>query len=67
MEFGGWSMPVQYRSITEEHQAVRTRAGLFDISHMGRLAFSGPGALDWLQRATTNDVARLDPGRSSTA
>ena len=63
VEFGGWSMPVQYTSITEEHEAVRKRAGLFDISHMGRLRFDGPGALGWLQRVTTNDVGRLAPGR----
>ena len=63
VEFGGWSMPVQYSSISEEHEAVRKRAGLFDISHMGRLRFDGPGALGWLQRVTTNDVQRLAPGR----
>ncbi|MDR3634188.1 MAG: glycine cleavage system aminomethyltransferase GcvT [Isosphaeraceae bacterium] len=59
VEFGGWSMPVQYGSIIDEHKAVRRAVGLFDISHMGRLTFSGPGTVDWLQRATTNDVARL--------
>lgn len=63
VEFGGWAMPVQYSSIVEEHQAVRQRVGLFDISHMGRLSFNGPDALAWLQRVTTNDVARLAPGR----
>jgi aminomethyltransferase len=59
VEFGGWLMPVQYSTIIEEHRAVRERVGLFDISHMGRLTFDGPGMLDWLQRVTTNDVARL--------
>lgn len=59
VEFGGWSMPVQYTSIVEEHHAVRRGVGLFDISHMGRLTFFGPGTVDWLQRVTTNDVARL--------
>src|SRR5437016_9276411 len=59
VEFGGWSMPVQYSTIVEEHQAVRQRVGLFDISHMGRLTFDGPGVLDWLERVTTNQVARL--------
>src|SRR4051794_18494332 len=49
VEFGGWLMPVQYSSIVEEHQAVRQRVGLFDISHMGRLTFDGPGVLDWLE------------------
>ena len=52
-------MPVQYTTIVEEHQAVRQRVGLFDISHMGRLTFEGPGVLDWLERVTTNQVARL--------
>jgi aminomethyltransferase len=59
VEFGGWSMPVQYTTIVEEHQAVRRRVGLFDISHMGRLTFSGPDALGWLEGVTTNHVARL--------
>jgi len=59
VEFGGWSMPVQYTTIAEEHNAVRQRVGLFDISHMGRLTFDGPGVLDWLERVTTNHVARL--------
>ncbi len=59
VEFGGWSMPVQYRSIVEEHQAVRLGVGLFDISHMGRLTFEGQGVLDWIERCTTNHVARL--------
>ncbi len=59
VEFGGWSMPVQYTTIVEEHRAVRERAGLFDISHMGRLTFDGPGVLDWLERVTTNRVSRL--------
>ena len=46
VEFGGWSMPVQYSTIVEEHNAVRNRVGLFDISHMGRLVFEGPRALE---------------------
>jgi aminomethyltransferase len=52
-------MPVQYTTIFEEHQAVRRRVGLFDISHMGRLTFFGPDAPSWLERVTTNHVARL--------
>ena len=52
-------MPVQYTTITAEHAAVRERVGLFDISHMGRLTFDGPGVLDWLERSTTNHVAKL--------
>ena len=63
VEFAGWSMPVQYASITEEHTAVRERAGLFDISHMGRLQFDGPDAEALLDRATTNVVSRLTPGQ----
>ncbi len=59
VDFAGWSMPVQYTSIVEEHRTVRQSVGLFDISHMGRLTFFGSGALDWIQRVTTNDVARL--------
>ncbi len=61
VEFAGWSMPIQYTTISEEHRAVRTGVGLFDISHMGRLTFDGPGAPDWLERVTTNHVARLAP------
>jgi aminomethyltransferase len=63
VEFGGWSMPVQYTSIVEEHQAVRRHAGLFDISHMGRLKFDGPGAPAWIEGVTTNHVARLKDGQ----
>ena len=59
VEFGGWLMPVQYSTIIDEHRAVRQRVGVFDISHMGRLTFDGPGMLDWIQRVTTNDAARL--------
>ena len=50
VDFAGWDMPVQYTTIVEEHAAVRSRAGLFDISHMGRLAFSGPDALALIQQ-----------------
>jgi aminomethyltransferase len=63
VDFAGWSMPVQYTSIIEEHQAVRQRAGLFDIGHMGRLLFAGQDALPWLEFLTTNHVARLDIGQ----
>jgi aminomethyltransferase len=59
VEFGGWSMPVQYSTIVEEHQAVRRGVGLFDISHMGRLTFHGPTAEAWLEGVTTNQVSRL--------
>src|SRR4051812_28778318 len=63
VEFGGWSMPVQYTTIVEEHQAVRRGVGLFDIGHMGRLRVEGPDASAWLDRVTTNHVARLDEGQ----
>ncbi len=63
VEFGGWSMPVQYSTIADEHQAVRNAVGLFDIGHMGRLDFHGPGSLGWLEHVTTNHVAKLVPGQ----
>src|SRR5437762_10044403 len=59
VDFAGWDMPVQYTSITDEHTAVRTGAGLFDISHMGRLSFGGPDALDLIQHVYTNNAATL--------
>jgi aminomethyltransferase len=59
VEFGGWEMPVQYAGIVEEHRAVRTAAGLFDISHMGRLAVRGAQALDFLQHLLTCRVDDL--------
>ena len=61
--FGGWEMPLQYTSIGEEHTATRTAAGVFDISHMGRLNFTGPGAVAFLDRLLTNSVATLKPGQ----
>jgi aminomethyltransferase len=61
--FGGWDMPVQYRGILEEHRAVRSAAGLFDVSHMGEVEFRGAGALAALQRLTCNDAARLQVGQ----
>src|SRR6202140_1719542 len=64
VDFAGWDMPVQYTSIVEEHQAVRTAAGLFDISHMGRLSFAGPGTLDLLQHVYTNNVATMKDGQA---
>ncbi len=61
--FAGWHMPVQYTSVVEEHVAVRTRAGLFDVSHMGEILVKGPQALEFLQHVTCNDVSKLVPGR----
>ncbi len=60
--FGGWLMPVQYSSIMEEHGAVRTAVGVFDISHMGELFASGPRAGEWLNTMLTNNVAKLEVG-----
>ncbi len=59
VEFGGWEMPVEYSGISDEHLAVRTRAGLFDVSHMGELELAGAGALAMIQWLTCNDAARL--------
>ena len=61
--FGGWEMPVQYRGIIEEHRAVRSAVGLFDVSHMGEFEVEGPGALAALQWLTTNDVSALAVGQ----
>lgn len=61
--FAGWNMPVQYTAIMDEHGAVRTAAGIFDISHMGQFIVSGPGALAWLNRMLANNVAKLGPGQ----
>src|ERR1700682_3070719 len=64
VDFGGWELPQQYTSIRDEHLAVRQVAGLFDISHMGRLYVEGPAAEAYLQRLMTNDIARLGPGHA---
>jgi aminomethyltransferase len=63
VDFAGWEMPVQYRSILEEHKAVRRDAGLFDVSHMGEVDVKGPEAGRFLNRLVTNDVTKLFPGR----
>ncbi len=63
VEFGGWDMPVQYAGIVDEHNAVRTAAGLFDVSHMGRLSFGGPDALDLIQHVYTNNAATMKDGQ----
>src|SRR5438093_5926135 len=63
IEFGGWEMPVHYSSIVDEHLAVRKAAGLFDISHMGELHFTGGGALEFLNRILTNDLRKLAAGQ----
>jgi len=61
--FGGWEMPVQYTGIVDEHKAVRSRAGLFDVSHMGEFEFKGSRARDLVQYLTANDIDRLGVGR----
>jgi aminomethyltransferase len=63
VEFAGWDMPIQYTTIADEHTAVRTAAGLFDISHMGRLSFAGPDALALIQHVWTNDAASMADGQ----
>jgi len=60
--FAGWEMPVTYEGIREEHAAVRTHAGMFDVSHMGEVEVEGPGALAFLQRVLSNDVAAIGIG-----
>jgi aminomethyltransferase len=62
--FAGWRMPVQYAGIKKEHQAVRERAGLFDVSHMGEILVEGPNALAAVDRLVTNDVSSLPVGRA---
>src|SRR5262245_37594074 len=59
VEFGGWDMPVEYTGIVDEHMAVRTRAGLFDVSHMGEIEIAGADALKAVQHITSNDASRL--------
>jgi len=63
VDFGGWEMPVQYQGVIEEHLAVRHAAGLFDVSHMGEIKVSGPGALAFIQELTINDASRLENGQ----
>ncbi|MBT8469853.1 MAG: glycine cleavage system aminomethyltransferase GcvT [Deltaproteobacteria bacterium] len=62
--FAGWLMPVQYAGIKKEHEAVRSRAGLFDVSHMGEILVEGPQAVAAVDRLVTNDVSKLEAGRA---
>jgi len=64
VSFAGYEMPIQYTSITLEHLAVRSQAGMFDVSHMGEFWIRGAGALEFLQYATLNDVSKLKEGRA---
>ncbi|OAT79498.1 glycine cleavage system protein T [Desulfotomaculum copahuensis] len=59
IDFGGWELPVQYTGIIDEHRAVRERAGLFDVSHMGEIRVAGTGALPLIQKLITNDAAKM--------
>src|SRR6185295_18859103 len=63
VEFGGWDMPVEYSGISAEHLAVRTNAGLFDVSHMGQIEIAGADALAAVQWMTSNDASRLAIGQ----
>jgi aminomethyltransferase len=65
--FGGWEMPMEYTGITAEHLAVRTRAGLFDVSHMGEIEIAGKDALAAVQRISSNDASRLHVGQAHYA
>ncbi|WP_445490483.1 glycine cleavage system aminomethyltransferase GcvT [Niallia sp. 03133] len=62
IDFGGWDLPVQFSSIKEEHEAVRTKAGLFDVSHMGEIEVKGKDSLAFLQKMLTNDVSKIKIG-----
>src|ERR1700704_4856715 len=62
--FGGWDMPVEYSGLSEEHAAVRTRAGLFDVSHMGEIEIAGKDALAAVQRISSNDASKLQVGQA---
>lgn len=64
VDFGGWDMPVQYSGIIDEHQAVRTAVGLFDVSHMGEIEIRGPQALDLVNYVSTNNAAKLKTGQA---
>jgi aminomethyltransferase len=63
-EFAGYNMPISYTGINDEHAAVRKNAGMFDVSHMGEFVLKGPGALDLIQRVTSNDASKLTVGKA---
>lgn len=64
VDFAGWEMPIQYTGIIAEHNATRTGAGLFDVSHMGEIAVNGPGAGAFINTLVTNDISKAKPGRA---
>ncbi len=63
-EFGGWEMPLQYSGIVEEHNAVRSSVGIFDVSHLGKIVVRGPGAVAFVNASLSNDLGRIGPGRA---
>ncbi|HWC34314.1 MAG TPA: glycine cleavage system aminomethyltransferase GcvT [Mycobacteriales bacterium] len=63
-DFGGWSMPLSYSGVVEEHTATRTSVGVFDVSHLGKARVSGPGAIDFVNGCLTNDLNRIGPGKA---
>lgn len=65
-DFGGWEMPIEYRGggVLKEHEAVRERVGLFDVSHLGKLAVTGPGAAAFVDATLTNSLTRIAPGKA---
>jgi aminomethyltransferase len=64
VDFAGWDMPVQYTGLIQEHEAVRSNVGLFDVSHMGEIEFKGPGALEEANRLITNDLSKAVDGQA---
>src|SRR5688572_9381196 len=64
VDFHGWELPVQYESVMKEHEATRSRCGLFDVSHMGQVFVTDPEALDFLQKVNANEIARIGPGKA---
>lgn len=64
IDFGGWDLPVQFSSIKDEHEATRTAAGLFDVSHMGEILVEGPESEAYLQKMLTNDISKITPNRA---
>ena len=64
VDFAGWEMPIEYGGIRKEHEAVRSHAGLFDLSHMGEVIVEGPGAFEYLQGLVTNDLTKIGPGKA---
>ena len=62
--FGGWAMPLQYAGVVEEHTAVRTAVGVFDVSHLGKALVAGPGAAEFVNATLSNDLRKIAPGQA---